>query len=312
MPGQSTIGECVAVAPATSANLGCAFDCAAIALNLYLKVRAIPLEGGALEISYAGPGADGIPLDSSNLVYRAFRRAGGDSAVQKMGVRLEIENAIPPGFGLGSSAAAIVAGILLGANFGAAKLSDADALQIAAEMEGHPDNVSAAYLGGFAISARADSGEIFSTRAEVPGHLNFIVVVPNFPMPTKVAREILPSNYSRADAIYNLQRTALLSASIFSGRFDFQPEMFRDRMHQHYRAPLVPGMEECLAFSHPDLMGLCISGAGSAVLAVARRSEREIAARLVEMFKRNGLQAEPLILKAENRGVRELSGAGAP
>jgi homoserine kinase len=130
-------------------------------------------------------------------------------------------------------------------------------------------------------------------------------------MPTKKAREILPATYSRADAVHNLQRTALLTAAMFSARANLRPEIFRDRIHEPYRAKLIPGMEGCLAFSHPSLLGIFLSGAGSAVLAIAKRDAPEIATGLVEIFRRHGLESAPFHLKAENRGARELTAAGA-
>ena len=223
---KQSAAEFSVVVPATSANLGCAFDCAAVALNLYLKVRAIPTAGSRVEIRYSGPESAAIPLDETNLVAQSFRRGVGEPRSQVNGLRIEIENAIPIGVGLGSSAAAIIAGIVLGARASGVKPDDAHVLRLAAEIEGHPDNVAAAYLGGFVVSARAESGEILTARTDVPGFLKFIAVVPDFPMPTKKAREVLPVTYARADAVYNLQRASLLSAAMFSGRFDLRPEFF--------------------------------------------------------------------------------------
>lgn len=302
--------ECTVTVPATSANLGCAFDCAGLALNLHLKVRAISAGNAGIQVIYRGRQAGSIPLDESNLIAQAFLRAG-EANFAKLGVRLEIENKIPIGVGLGSSAAAIVAGIVLGSKFTGVRLDDASLLRLAADIEGHPDNVAAAYLGGFVVSASGENGEILYARSEIAQSLDFIAVVPDFPMPTKRAREILPATYSRADAVHNLQRTALLTAAMFASNFDLQTEIFRDRLHQPYRAKLIPGLEECLAFSHSSLLGIFLSGAGSAVLAIAKRDAPEIAAGLVEIFRRHGLESAPFYLKAENRGAREVAAAGA-
>jgi len=300
-----------AIVPATSANLGCAFDCAALALNLYLRVRATR-NPHRFEIVYQGPRPESIPSDDSNLVVRGIRAVAewGGTAVPT--ARIEIDNEIPVGSGLGSSAAAIVVGILVGARICGVSPSADTIIRLAAGIEGHPDNVAAAYCGGLVVCAqRENSGDVLTLKAEVPQDLEFIAVIPAIGMPTAQSRAVLPSAYSRADVVHNLQRTALFVASVFSGRFDLQPEFFRDRLHQPYRCSLIPGLEECLKLSHPDLIGVLLSGAGSAVLAIARKNAAEVAALLVAEFNRHGVAAQPLFLKAENRGARDSSAAGS-
>ncbi len=140
-------------------------------------------------------------------------------------------------------------------------------------------------------------------KAGVSESLHFVAVIPEVPLPTEKARAVLPAQYSRRDVVANLQRTALLTASFFSGG-ELSPELFRDALHQPYRSPLVPGIAECLAFRHPDLAGVFLSGAGSAVMAVARHSAAEIGDALVREFGRMGTGAKALLLKADNRGAR--------
>ena len=296
-----------AVVPASSANVGCAFDSAAIALGLYLRVSAAPKESG-WELSYSGANADQILHDRTNLFVKAMERAAAASGAPLPSVRLDVQNEIPLGVGLGSSAAAIVAGILLANEFCGSRLAPADVLRLAVEIEGHPDNVAAALHGGFVVAAAPqESGNVLIAKADVSANLDFVAVVPEVPLPTEKARAVLPAQYSRRDVVANLQRTAVLAARFFSGG-ELSPELFRDALHQPYRSPLVPGIAECLAFRHAGLAGVFLSGAGSAVMAIARHSAAEIGDALVAEFGRNGTPARALLLKADNRGARISSG----
>jgi homoserine kinase len=304
--------------PASSANLGPAFDCAAIALNLHLRVTAAP-QGAtvspspAYEIHYRGANADRITLDDTNLILRAMRSIATASRKTLPGGKLEIENPIPIGCGLGSSAAAIIAGTLLGAELSGIKLEPNDLLRHALAIENHPDNVSAALYGGMVVAATTTmtnnqggaataASEVIVSRTDVSPGLDFVAVTPDMPLPTEKARAALPAQYSRADVVHNLQRTALLTAAFFSGR-GFVPEIFRDRVHQPYRAPLVPGIAACLEFRHEGLAGIFLSGAGSSIMAIATSHAREIGEALVAEFARHGVGARAILLKADNRGA---------
>jgi homoserine kinase len=291
--------------PATSANLGCAFDCAALALDLQLVVEASWRADPGFGIICEGEGADVLPRDSSNLVVRGISRLAQWSGDAVPGLSIRIRSQIPVGVGLGSSAAAIVAGLLLGVQITETRPDQATLLGLAAELEGHPDNVAAAYLGGLVVAAAgAGSGRVLARKAQVPADLRFLAVIPDIPMPTAESRAILPPVYARADAVHNLQRAALLVASAFSGDFDFEPEFFADRWHQDQRAAAIPGLADCLALQHPELLGVFLSGAGSAVVAVTRREVPEIAEQLQASLRRHGVSSRMLSLAADNRGAR--------
>jgi len=295
------------VVPASSANVGCAFDCAAIALNLYLRASATPAKSG-LQVTCRGANADQIPRDASNLILKAMQSAAAAMHASLPSVQLDVQNDIPLGVGLGSSAAAIIAGILLGGKLCGTELSSADALRLAAEIEGHPDNVAAALHGGFVVAVMPEAAEsISAAKANVSQALDFIAVIPDVALPTEKARAVLPAQYSRRDVVANLQRTALLAANFFSGG-ELSPELFRDALHQPYRSPLVPGIAECLAFRHAGLAGVFLSGAGSAVMAIARHNSKEIGEALVEEFRRKGTASRSVALKADNSGAKLLSG----
>jgi homoserine kinase len=294
------------VVPATSANLGCGFDCAALALDLYLKVRARPSPAAGFRCRYRGPHPERIPLDETNLVVRAACRAAERMGGEIEGSEIELESEIPVAAGLGSSAAAIVAGILLAARHLGKTPDPETVVGLADEIEGHPDNVAAAYHGGLVVAGREADGKIRVARAALPQDLDLVVVVPDFELPTERARAALPASYSRQDAVQNLQNLALLVATCFSGEFQLTPQLFQDRLHQPYRAPLVPGLEGCFALRHPDLLGVFLSGAGASVLAIARSHGAEIGERLAGEFRRHGLGSRVLLQKAENRGARQF------
>jgi len=308
-PDSSTSGERVfsVVVPASSANVGCAFDCAAIALNLYLRASAKPSQS-SFEVTYRGANEDQIPRDAGNLIVKAMQRAAAAMHASLPSVQLDVQNDIPIGVGLGSSAAAIVAGILLGGKLCGSELGPAETLRLAVEIEGHPDNVGAALLGGFVVAATPQDGEdILVAKASVSQNLDFIAVIPDVPLPTEKARAVLPAQYSRRDVVANLQRTALLAARFFSGG-KLSPELFADRIHQPYRAPLIPGIAECLAFRHSGLAGVFLSGAGSAVMAIAGHSSSEIGDALVAEFRRKGTGARALALRVDNSGAKVFAG----
>jgi homoserine kinase len=287
--------------PATTANLGCAFDCAAIAVSLRLRVSATV--NAAVAVTYRGPNAESIPLDSSNLIVKSMYHYEARAGKTLPPARLDIDNEIPLGVGLGSSAAAIIAGITAGAALCGTKLDAAETLRLALEIETHPDNLAAAVHGGMVVSAVADS-HVLVLKTEVSQALDFICVIPDVPLPTEKARSVLPAQYSRQDVVANLQRTALLAAAFFSGK-DLSPEMFRDRLHQPYRAPLIPGIAQCLDYRHDGLAGVFLSGAGSAVMAIANASARQIGDALVAEFRRAGTAARAVLLKADNRGLQQ-------
>ncbi len=297
------------IVPATSANLGCAFDCAAIAVELHLRVSATTPASG-FEIAYRGENPELVANDANNLIVKSMRRSAANFGQDLTGARLEVDNPIPLGVGLGSSAAAIVAGIVLGASLCGVKIDAATALRLAAQIEGHPDNVAAAVYGGMVVAmAGEEFAEVMVAKTEVSRDLDFVVVTPDVPLPTEKARAVLPAQYSRKDVVANLQRTALMTACFFSGK-RLAPELFQDRIHQPYRSPLIPGISQCLAYRHDGLAGIFLSGAGSSVMAIAHHSAAQIGAALVEEFRRQGVDAQARVLKADNRGAEVSDASG--
>jgi homoserine kinase len=300
-----------ASAPASSANLGCAFDCAALALNLRLRARATLRAEHGYSVTYRGPNPDRVPADTSNLVAQGILRYASIRKIEISGAVVEIESEIPVGVGLGSSAAATVCGLFLGAALLGKEPDREEILRHAAEIEGHPDNAAAVVHGGLTFAAvEPGGGRVLFARTHLPEGVRLLAVVPATATPTREARAALPREYSRADAVHNLQRASLLAALCFSGASAqaIEPELFRDRLHQPYRAPSVPGLAECLEVRHPDLLGVCMSGSGSAALAFVRANEKEIAELLVAQFVAHGAAPTVLALHPELEGARIETG----
>jgi homoserine kinase len=295
---------CVRV-PATCANLGCLFDCAALALSLYLDLHITPRSDGKVSFHYAGVNPERISGDSDNLIARVIGETL-ESWGKRRGFDLEIRNQIPVGVGLGSSAAAIVGALVASHWLAGRPLFDEELVTLASLHEGHPDNVAAAWHGGFTLAVN-EGERVLAYSCPVPEDLQLVVVVPNYALATKEARAVLPSQYSRADAIHNLQRATVLAAQFFCGKMDFQAEFFEDRWHQPYRAALVPGLTEVLSTKHPDVLGICLSGAGPSILAFVRANAATIGELIRQTLAQRGVEAQPYLLAADNQGAKGWS-----
>lgn len=259
--------------PATSANLGPGFDCLALALAWYDDV-SVQVTGGGLAFEVSGEGADAIPLDESHLVLRSLRAALDGMGVSLPGLLLRSVNRIPHGRGLGSSAAAICAGVMLARALVSADdsrnaLDDDDALALASEIEGHPDNVAACLLGGATLAwTDADTRRARAVRLPLAAGLLAAVFIPDFQSSTTVARALLPTAVSHADAAANAARSALLVAAL-TGRQDLLLTATEDRLHQPYRAPSMPESASLLGRLRAAGVAATISGAGPTVLGLA-------------------------------------------
>lgn len=281
------------LAPATTANLGAGFDCLGLALTLYNEVEVEAAD--SLSIDIVGEGAADLPRDESNLVWRAaravFERVGRGPA----GARLRLVNHIPLESGLGSSAAATVAGLLAGNALVGHPLGRATLLEMAVEMEGHPDNVAPALLGGLAVVGRADDGGLLARRVDIPP-VQAVVVMPDLRLSTAVARAALPRQVSLADAVYNIGRAALTLVAFEQGDMRLLAQAMGDRLHQPYRAPLAPGLAAALAAAQARGVAAAISGAGPAVIAFAKGDLDTIGAAMQAEFAQAGVGARRWVL----------------
>ena len=288
--------------PASSANLGPGFDALALALGLHLKCT-LRKSGQGFPIRVTGAGDSEIPCNESNLIWRAFLRFAVPERAEE-NLELEIVNEIPLGRGLGSSAAAIVAGMALANEWLGLGRSRAQLIQAATEMEGHPDNVAAAVRGGLVVCCQTDDGSVLTANARFPKDVETVLVVPQYQLSTEAARAVLPALYSRQDAVFNLQRVALLLAALGEGRTELLAEALRDRLHQPWRAPLLPGFAEILKLHNiPGLLGVALSGAGPAVVAFCRSRSLEAGEAIVACFRRQNIEATALRLPIDEHGL---------
>jgi homoserine kinase len=294
--------------PASTSNLGPGFDCFGLALKLYLTVTATSVPGASEPCRVNTTGAkenEVLPRNAVNLIYRAMSFAAQRESVSLPPVELNAHNEIPLASGLGSSAAAIVAGIKLSALLTGRAISDQSILNYATEFEGHPDNVSASIFGGFVASCIRRDGTVLSTRFEWSPQVRVVVVSPHSQLPTHVARAALPRTITRLDAVHNLQRAALFTAAIAQHRYELLWEAMRDRLHQPYRESLVPGLAEALALPRmPGLLGIALSGAGPSIVALVDDNEDEIGARIASCFKARNIESTTRILDVDNHGCQ--------
>lgn len=253
--------------PATSANLGPGFDTLGLALSLHDELEA-EAAGSGLRVEVEGEGADAVPRDESHLVVRAMRTAFDAMAATPPGLRLTCRNAVPHSRGLGSSSAAIVGGLVLARGLvagGRLLLDDEALLRLAADLEGHPDNVAPALLGGFVISGR-DEGEWYAVPAGVDPRIEVEVFVPPTAVPTATARGLLPDAVPHADAAANAGRAALLVAAL-AGRPEHLLTATRDLLHQDHREPAMPDTLALVRRLRSAGVPAVVSGAGPSVLA---------------------------------------------
>jgi len=254
--------------PATSANLGPGFDSLGIALGMRDVLTGEVTGATGLELTVNGMGAEEVPLDESHLVYDAMCRAFAEMGCEVPGIRLHCHNSIPHSRGLGSSSAAIVGGICLarGLVAGGSLLMDDDAVfALAARMEGHPDNVAPAFYGGFTI-ARCDGDRFSAVSVAVDPRVRVVVFVPSEPVPTAVARGLLPATVPHADAAANAGRAALLVVAL-GGRPELLHAATEDYLHQRYREPAMPESLELVRRLRASGAAAVVSGAGPTVLA---------------------------------------------
>jgi homoserine kinase len=284
-------------APASSANLGAGFDAVALALELRMTARVRESAAGAsAEWSYSGahaPTHDGLR--------RCIERAIARIAPSPPPLSVALDNAIPLGGGLGSSAAARALGVAIGARLVDRPPSDDVLVRAVAELEGHPDNALAAWYGGAVIAAFGDDGLTVARFA--PPAVAAVLVVPEIVLSTAHARNLMPEAYAREDVVHNVQRAALLGAALAAGRLDLLRAAVRDKLHQPYRASVIPGLAEILELDDPALVAIALSGAGPSVLALVHGEAQRIGELVAALFARHGVRSAILTPSLASTGL---------
>lgn len=254
--------------PATSANMGPGFDSIGVALQMYNHLWFEEIEHG-VEIEIKRKQAFEIPTDKSNLIYKTMVDFYSEIGMVMPGVHLVQEDYIPMIRGLGSSAACIVAGLLAANHLSGNHCSKDDLAQIAAKIEGHPDNASPAFFGSMVVGALDATEGMKHVRLDLPEDLVFAVMVPDFPVSTHDARAVLPKQISKEDGIFNASRAALLVASIYARKYENLGIAMEDRLHQPYRQQLIPEMDRIFKASKGyGALASYLSGAGSTLMAI--------------------------------------------
>ena len=298
------------LAPATTANLGPGFDCLGMALDLWNRLEVLP--GGAPEngdalVEIAGEGAEELATDSSNLTFRAMQFLFDEAGVAMPPLRLRCHNTIPLSRGMGSSAAAIAGGLVAANALCDNRYSDNELLEMAATIEGHPDNVAAAMLGGLQLVV-SDGPQLYTAPIPVPEYVRAVLLIPESRIATTDARAVLPGQVSVADAVFNMGRVALLVAGMALDRPQYLDVATQDRLHQPYRQPLFPAIKVIFAAARDaGALGVFLSGSGSTVLSLTRGREMTVAYEMFEAARLTGIVSRLEITRPTPKGAHVVT-----
>lgn len=290
--------------PATSANMGPGFDTLGIALNLYNDFGFREIEDGLK--------FNGMPeefCNEENIIYKAMKYCFDKAGYKIKGLEIsEIKQDVPVSRGLGSSSTCIVGG-LVGANeILGKKFSEEELLEMAVEIEGHPDNVAPALLGGMVV-AIVDENKTYYDKIDVKNGIKFISIIPNFRLSTEEARKVLPKEISLKDGVYNVSRAALMVACFSSGKYELLRYACKDAFHQNYRSKLIPGFEEVYNKSYElGALACYLSGAGPTIMAIIDEKDERFSNKLKEFLQIKGLEWNILELSLDNAGATIIEG----
>ena len=289
--------------PATTANLGPAFDCMGMALCIWNEIDVRLGETVRPTVRITGQGEDSLPQDASNLVYRAYSRL-----LQETGRSLPVpvitcRNEIPLERGLGSSAAAIVGGLVAANHLAGSPLSPQEIMPLAVELEGHPDNVAPALLGGIRIIVPGPES-LITALVPLPADLRAVLFIPEVSISTAAARAVMPATVSLNDALFNVGRTALLVNALTTGRLQDLKAATEDRLHQPHRSHLLPAMRLIIQEAlKGGALGAFVSGSGSTVLALAQGHEMSVAYEMAEMARKTNVPGRTIITFPSEKGA---------
>lgn len=293
--------------PASTANLGPGFDALGMALSLYAWLELSIAE--TTEVNLYGDGMEELPTDTRNLVYKVAQSVFQKAGMTEQPLKISLYSEVPLTRGLGSSASAIV-GALVAANEMLGKaFSDQELFYMATELEGHPDNVGASLFGGIIVSSW-DGESAPYVKITPPNALETCVIIPDFQLSTEKARHALPEQYSKSDVVFNIGKSSLLVAALASGQLQLIKQAMQDRIHQPYRAALIPGMSHILEQAvEQGALGAALSGAGPTLIAfIDSHSEHkeQLENFMVSTMKREGITAKTMWLSPDHFGTRVI------
>jgi len=292
--------------PATTANLGPGFDCLGLALELYLNLEIEQIEEGLI-IEYQGEGADKFSSKKDTLIRKSaelvLKKIGQDKS--KKGLKIKVFNQIPITRGLGSSASAIIGGIVGAARLYNIDLTNQEMLELALPLEGHMDNIVPALIGGLTLAYKTGQEEIKWARIKTPRDLRVVVAIPDFTLSTEKMRKALPQKVALPEAVFNLSRSALLVNALQNSDWDVLAEAMEDRLHQPYRAPFIPGIEDIfLKIKKTGLAGVALSGSGPSVVSLTKKGQEEAIGKIMKnAFLYAGVTCRTLVLEVDLEGT---------
>ena len=293
--------------PASSANLGPGFDALALALAMYLRTTVV--RGDEDSLTVAGEGSGQLGLDADNRFLAGLERGVSELGGRRPPLRMEMHNEIPLGRGLGSSAAAAVAGLLTAYALLGRQPDQVRILELAAELDGHADNAAASLLGGFVIVGRNADGRPRASRFEPPAGITAVLFIPTRASSTDQMRAALPDVVPHADATHNVAGTALVVAALTTGQTELLGAMETDRLHQPYRTSQLPGFSEIVAAARTaGALGTALSGAGSSILALTSDTARapQIGAAMTRAAARLGLDGTARVVSPDRAGAQRV------
>ena len=289
--------------PGSTANLGPGYDVLGLALGIYNRVTVRVGETDSNRIASKGQGSEELPTNGTNLFFRAAKALARRADRDLPAIDAEMEVSVPLSRGLGSSSTAIVGGVVCANRLLGDPLSQPELLDLATEIEGHPDNVSPCLYGGFTVST-VSNGRVTCVRSEPSPELQTLVVIPNFPLKTKEARAALPASVSHEDATYNVGQACVVTAAMLKGDLDALASAMNDRLHQPHRASLIPHYELVTSAGlDAGALGVALSGAGPTLFAFSRGDTIPIGEAMVGAWKNEGIQAVSYALPVDLDGT---------
>ena len=289
--------------PGSTANLGPGFDALGMALSIYNCLTITTCTEPGIAITVKGEGEGVLATDDRNLFYQAALHTAKKANKSLPGLKVNMQNNVPISRGLGSSSTAIVAGVVAANHLFDSPFSQQDLLNQATELEGHPDNVSPCLLGGLTIST-LDGNNVVYMRVLPPNSLQMVVAIPDFELKTSDARNVLPKTLSLKDAVFNISRACMITAALITGDLQHIQTGVQDRLHQPYRASLIPGFDQVLlAATKAGALGAALSGAGPTVMALATQNAPQIGQAMINTWSQAGVAARFLVLRMDTEGV---------